>query len=131
MPGTPGANESASVVAHGPAAFVEKVPLDELERSVTETAGPVVTGVPEDVVSETVDAAEGVPAVTVCVGGAMVSSGCVQVRNDRQAALWLAPGMSTLQSVSWPGGPQAPVPEASGSVASPDAWIAAASRSRS
>ena len=105
MPATLGATESVSVGVQGPAALVANVPRDELERSVTVSGGPAVAGVPAAVVNETVEAAEGTPAVTVSLGGAMVRSGCVQVRNERQAPLWLAPSMSTLQRVSAPGGP--------------------------
>ncbi len=95
----------------------------------TVSAGPLVTGVPVAVVSETVEEADGAPAVTVCVDGATVSSGCVQVRNDCHAALWPAPGRSTRQNVSWPGGPHAPVPVFTGSVAAAESRMAAARRS--
>jgi hypothetical protein len=76
-----------SVVVHGPAGLVAKVPLGELARSVTVSAGPLETGVPAVVVSVTVEAADGVPAVTLWVVGAIASSGWVQARNDCQAAL--------------------------------------------
>src|SRR5262249_12707539 len=129
--GTPGPTVSVSVVVHGPGGLVANVPRGELELSVTVSGAPVVTGAPEAVVNEMVDGVDGAPAATVSVGGGMARSGCVQVRNDRQASLCVAPGMSTLHSVSSPGGPHAPVPVVSGSAASPEAWIAAESRSRS
>ena len=113
------------MVVHGPSGLGENVPCGEFERNVT------ATGVVTLAAIETVSGGEAVPAEMVVGAAPMVRVDCVHVRNDCQAALWLAPGMSTRQRESWPGGPHAPVPDVSGSMASAESRIEAASRSRS
>src|SRR5688500_17903112 len=99
----PGETESVSVLVHGPAALVENVPADELERSVT-AAGRTTAEA-----SDSSSGADGTPAMRrIGSAGPIVSVDWAHVRKDRHAPLCRASAMSTAHNVS--PAPHAPLP---------------------